>query len=262
MYRRGLPAAFAAGVAAATLRPLFAQAQTRGAGEGPRVGLVVHPDMILLDLAGPLTVFSLMMASIHLVWKTREEVKTDVGIPVQPTHSFESCPVDLDLLFVPGGLKGTTALMQDHATLDFLADRGARARYVTSVCTGALALGAAGLLRGHRATSHWYVRDLLPLFDATPVAERVVVDRNRITAGGVTAGLDFGLELCARMRGEDYARRVQLLLEYAPHPPFSAGSPESAGTTLTAEVLERRAPALAEARAAAQAAAARLGTSR
>ena len=256
MNRRQLNTALTVSIVATSLAPFVARAQTSPQRSGsigqPRVGLLVHPDMILLDLTGPLTVFSLMMAETHLVWKSREPVMTDVGIPIVPTSTFETCPADLDVLFVPGGLKGTIALMEDRTVLEFLADRGSRARFVTSVCTGALALGAAGLLRGYRATSHWYVRDLLPLLGATAVPDRVAVDRNRITGGGVTAGIDFGLTLCGLMRGDDYAKRVQLVLEYQPAPPFNAGRPETAGQTITSEVLARRAPLIAAAKAAAE----------
>ncbi len=122
--------------------------------------------MVLLDLVSPQTVFSLLMAEVHLVGKERKAMRTDLGIPITPTVTYADCPADLDVLFVPGGLWGSVALMDDGATLEFLADRGRRARYVTSVCTGSLLLGAAGLLNGYRATSHWYVRDLLPLMGA------------------------------------------------------------------------------------------------
>jgi transcriptional regulator GlxA family with amidase domain len=149
--------------------------------------------------------------------------------------------------------------MDDREVLDFLASWGGTARYVTSVCTGSLLLGAAGLLRGYRATSHWYVRDLLPLMGATATPDRVVVDRNRLTGGGVTAGLDFGLTLVAALRGEDLARRVQLVLEYDPRPPYAAGSPETAGPSAAADVRRRRAAVLEDARQAALRARARLG---
>jgi cyclohexyl-isocyanide hydratase len=260
MNRRELALALGSVAVAARggLRPaLAAQAVEQSGGAAmsnsprPKVGMLVYPDMVLLDLVGPQTMLSMTMAEIHLVWKSLDPVVTDVGLPVTATATFATCPADLDVLVVPGGLKGTVALMQDKAVLAFLADRGSRARYVTSVCTGSLALGAAGLLDGYRATSHWYVRDLLPLMGATVVKDRVVVDRNRITGGGVTAGLDFGLTLAAALKGDDYARRIQLLLEYAPKPPFDAGEPETAGETLVHEVLERRLPLIAEARRAA-----------
>ncbi len=216
-----------------------------------RIAMLVHPDMILLDLVGPQTILSILRGEIHLVWKDRVPVRTDVGITVQPATTFADCPSDLDVLFVPGGLKGSVALMNDGDVLGFLADRGARARYVTSVCTGSLVIAAAGLLRGYRATSHWYVRDLLPRMGAIVAEDRVVIDRNRVTGGGVTAGLDFGLTLAALLRTEEDARRIQLLLEYDPHPPFAAGSPAEAGPTLASDVRARRGPILAAAAAAA-----------
>lgn len=215
---------------------------------GPTIGMLVYDDMILMDLNGPQTVLSIIMANVLLVSKTVAPVRTDVGVLLQPTATFENCPRDLDVLFVPGGLKGTIACMGDREVLDFLADRGQRARYVTSVCTGSLVLGAAGLLRGYRATSHWYVRDLLPLMGSTVDPSRVVEDRNRLTGAGVTAGIDFGLTLAARLTSEDRAKMVQLLIEYDPHPPFNAGSPEAAGSALAESIRARRAPLIEEAR--------------
>lgn len=221
-------------------------------GAATQVAMVIHPAFIPLDLFGPQAVFALLgNVNVHLVWKSRETVVAATGIPIQPTITFTECPKDLDILFVPGGLEGGTAIMNDAEVIDFLADRGQRATYVTSVCTGSLLLGAAGLLRGYRATSHWTVRDLLPLFGAKAVAQRVVTDRNRITAGGVTAGIDFGLQVAARLRSEEYAKMLQLMLEYDPQPPFQAGSPDGAGGDLTRQVRERRAPAVESARQAA-----------
>jgi cyclohexyl-isocyanide hydratase len=141
------------------------------------------------------------------------------------------------VLFVPGGT-GAIAPMRDQETLAFLSDRGARASYVTSVCTGALVLGAAGLLKGYRATTHWSVLQVLARFGATSVRDRVVKDRNRVTGGGVTAGLDFGLAMVAIMRDRFYAQTVQLLLEYDPKPPFHAGSPLSAPDSVVAQVRD------------------------
>jgi cyclohexyl-isocyanide hydratase len=164
--------------------------------------------------------------------------------------TFAECPMELDVLFVPGGLEGTAALMDDLEVLNFLATRGTRSRFVSSVCTGSLLLGAAGLLRGYDATSHWSVRDLLALMGANVKAERVVRDRNRLTGGGVTAGIDFGLELACELRGEEYARLIQLALEYNPQPPFAAGTPRQAGSALTQRLLEIRAPAIAAVKAA------------
>lgn len=225
----------------------------------PKIGMLIYPGMILQDLVGPQTVFSILQADIRLVWKDRKPVMTDVGIALTANDTFDTCPPELDVLFVPGGLGGSIACMKDAEVTGFLASRGARARYVTSVCTGSLVLAAAGLLRGYQATSHWYVRDLLPLMGATLRAERVVEDRNRFTAGGVTSGIDFGLTLAARLSNDDTARRIQLLIEYDPKPPFAAGSPEGAGPALTQEILQRRAPLIALARKEAEIAKERLG---
>jgi len=251
---------FNAVLAAASLAGLFAapaMAQ-QGATAKPVIGMLVHPDMILLDLAGPLTVFSILQADVHLIGKTRQPVMTDAGLPVTPSDSFDSAPSALDVLFVPGGLKGTVDGMKDQATIDFLKDRGARARFVTSVCTGSLLLGSAGLLKGYQATSHWYVRELLPLLGATLRKERVVADRNRITAAGVTAGLDFALTIATQLADEESAKRIQLVLEYDPKPPYDAGSPEHAGTALSEGILKRRGALIAEAEAAARSAGARI----
>jgi cyclohexyl-isocyanide hydratase len=235
-----------------------ANAEMKVTGPAPTFVMLIYPRMILQDLVGPLTVFNLTMGKIHLVWKDKTPVITDVGISVTATHTFEDCPRTADVLFVPGGLGGTTELLDDEATLSFLRELGGTARYVTSVCTGSLALGAAGLLRGKKATSHWYAKHMLPLFGAIPTAGRVVEDGNVITAGGVTAGIDFGLILSARLRGEEWAKRTQLTLEYDPQPPFVGGTPEKAGEEATQDILRVRAPALATARAAAERAGARL----
>ncbi|PCJ42964.1 MAG: thiamine biosynthesis protein ThiJ [SAR86 cluster bacterium] len=215
----------------------------------PIIAMLVHPKMVMQDLVGPMTVFNIMGAEIHLVWKNLDSVSTDLGISVTPTTTFEDTPQDLDVLFVPGGLGGSIDLMQDKAVLDFLSDRGETATYVTSVCTGSLLLGAAGLLKGYRATSHWYTRDHLALMGATPVNERVVQDRNRITGGGVTAGIDFGLTLAALLKSEEDAKRYQLLMEYAPAPPFNAGTPETAPTATYDRIVAERGPFIEQARA-------------
>lgn len=230
-------------------------------GPPQQIAMLVHPAFVPLDLFGPHAVFAMLgNVKVHLVWKTRDPVVAATGVPIQPTTTLAECPKDLDILFVPGGLEGSTALMSDAEVLDFLADRGQRARYVTSVCTGSLVLGAAGLLRGYRATSHWTVCDLLPLFGAEPVTQRVVEDRNRITGGGVTAGIDFGLHLAAKLRDKHYAEMLQLVLEYNPQPPFHAGSPAGAGEALVAHVQKMRAPAVEAARQAALAVQKRLAT--
>lgn len=191
-----------------------------------QIAMLLYPQFTALDLVGPQYMLAnLMGAKVHLVAKSREPVTSDTGISIVPSATFAECPADLSILFVPGGTQGTLDAMQDEETQAFLADRGSRAKYVTSVCTGSLVLGAAGLLTGYRATSHWVTRPLLARFGATPVNARVVRDRNRITGAGVTAGLDFGLSLVHDLRDRDYAESVQLLAEYDPQPPFNAGSP-------------------------------------
>lgn len=207
-----------------------AQAQTPTASGGAeKIAMILYPGMTALDLVGPhYALGSMAGAKVQLVAATAGQVVCDRGMSLFASSGFADVPDDLDVLFVPGGGPGTVAAMQDAALLEFLADRGRRARFVTSVCTGSLVLGAAGLLKGYRATSHWAFRDaVLPLLGATPVNQRFVVDRNRITAGGVTAGIDFGLRLAAQFRGEPAARAIQLTGEYDPDPPF-AGSPEKA----------------------------------
>lgn len=193
------------------------------------IAMLIYPGMTALDLIAPQQVFGyLPSVNIELVAKTNAPIKTDTGITIQPTQTFSECAAPVDILFIGGGSAGTVALMTDDETLDFLASRATIARLVTSVCTGSMVLGAAGLLRGYKATSHWSVRDLLPQLGAELVVNRVVHDRNRITAGGVTAGIDFGLRVAAQLRGEDYARFLTLALEYDPQPPYGPGKPESA----------------------------------
>ncbi|WP_424185305.1 DJ-1/PfpI family protein [Actinokineospora sp. G85] len=196
------------------------------APDRPVAAMLLYPGLTNLDLVGPHAVWSWTM-DVHLVWKDLDPVETDSGMKILPTTTLASCPADVDILFVPGGA-GTSAAMADPEVLDFLADRGSRASYVTSVCTGSLVLAAAGLLRGYRAGTHWAFREHLAPMGAECVAERVVVDRNRVTGGGVTAGIDFGLTVLAEILGQDRARFAQLLLEYDPAPPFDAGTPEKA----------------------------------
>jgi len=206
-----------------------------------QVGMLLYPQLTLLDLIGPQTVLA-GHAKIHLLWKSRDMIRSDSGVGVQPTATLSECPQDLDVLFVPGG-PGMIPVMKDAEVLAFLADRGARAKYVTSVCTGSIVLGAAGLLRGYKASSHWAFTELLPLFGAEIAEGRVVTDRNRITGGGVTAGIDFGLVLLSKLRGDDAAKITQLAMEYDPQPPFHAGSPKGAGAALTQQLLASLEPA-------------------
>jgi cyclohexyl-isocyanide hydratase len=188
------------------------------------IGILIFPQATQLDFGGPYEVFNRMKnVEVHLVWKTIEPVPCGKNFTVLPSVDFAACP-PLDVLCVPGGM-GQHALMQDDAVLDWVARQGETARYVTGVCTGSLILGAAGLLRGYRAATHWASMELLGLTGAIPTAERVVVDRNRITGGGVTAGIDFALTLAAIIDGEAAAKKIQLWLEYDPAPPFDAGHP-------------------------------------
>ncbi len=183
------------------------------------IGFVFYPGMTQLDVTGPFEVLArLPNARVHLLWKRIEPITSDVGLTVMPTTTFEDCPV-LDVLCVGGG-PGQVAFMDDDEMLEFLARSGSTAGYVTSVCAGSLLLAAAGLLPGYRTACHWLFREQVALLGAVPDDSRVVVDRNRISGGGVTAGIDFGFRVAAELCGNDVARRLQLFLEYDPQPPF------------------------------------------
>lgn len=222
-----------------------------------RVGFLLFPNITQLDLTGPWEVLSRLPGrEMHLVWKDREPVRADSGLTILPTTTFADCP-PLDLICVPGG-GGMNPLLTDRETLDFLRRMAPQAKWVTSVCTGALVLGAAGLLRGKRATTHWMSHEMLARFGAIPVAERVVVDGNVITGGGVTAGIDFGLRVLAEVAGREAAEAVQLGIEYDPHPPFDAGHPSRARAALVATAREKAAPRQAERAAQVERAAAAL----
>ncbi|HEX9322708.1 MAG TPA: DJ-1/PfpI family protein [Xanthobacteraceae bacterium] len=202
------------------------------------IGILVFPSVQQLDLTGPYEVFaSIPDAKVHLIWKDRSAITSATGLVLAPTMTFAECPA-LDVLCVPGG-GGINALLQDAEVLGFLRAQAARARYVSSVCTGSLVLGAAGLLKGRRATTHWASHDFLAKFGAIPTHGRVVRDGNLFTAGGVTAGIDFGLTVVAELLGEAQAQAVQLAHEYAPEPPFRAGTPETAPPAVLDAVKER-----------------------
>ncbi len=203
------------------------------------ITMMVYPGMTPLDLMGPLQAWSLWPGTnIQIVWKDTNPVMTDTGMALVPTHSFADAFDAPDILFVPGGATPTIALMEDEEVLEFLRQRGSKAAWKTSVCTGALLLGAAGLLTGFRATTHWVAHAMLESFGAIPVKSRWVIDGDRATGGGVTAGIDFGLALIAEIDGEDVAKTVQLAMEYDPQPPFLAGTPEQAGAELTEQVIK------------------------
>ncbi len=206
-----------------------------------QIGMIIFPGMTKLDFAGPLEVFSrLPNTNVHVLWKDLDPVITDIGTCELPSMRLSDAP-PLDLLFIGGG-EGVNPLMEDAEILDFLFERAGDAQWVTSVCTGALVLGAAGLLRGYNAATHWAAMEVLHILGANPVYERVVIDRNRITGGGVTAGLDFALTVAAQLHGETYAQGMQLAMEYDPQPPFSSGSPRTSPPELVNAIRSSLAP--------------------
>lgn len=203
-----------------------------------QLGMLLFPNLTQLDLTGPYEVFHRIPDTrVHLVWKNLSPVLSQGGMSILPTTTIADCPA-LDLVFVPGGF-GQLALQDDDEVLEFLRRQGATARWVTSVCTGSLLLGAAGLLDGYAATSHWAYVEFLEQFGARYEKKRVVVDRNRITAGGVTSGIDFGLRVAAEIGGESLAQALQLGLEYNPAPPFDSGHPDVAHPEIV-EVVRAR----------------------
>jgi cyclohexyl-isocyanide hydratase len=191
------------------------------------VGAVIYPEMDQIDFTGPFEILSrLPDSTFHVVGRQKKPIRDVQGLLLTPEHTLAEAP-QLDVLVVPGG-HGQQALMEDEAVLGFLRRQAAGARYVFSVCTGALLIGAAGLLRGVRATTHWSSFHLLPYFGAIPVDARVVVDGNVVSAAGVTAGIDGALRLAALLRGADTAQLIQISIQYAPEPPFNSGTPSSA----------------------------------
>jgi cyclohexyl-isocyanide hydratase len=203
--------------------------------------MLVFPNLTQLDLTGPYEVLCRRPgAETVLLWKSLDPVRSEHGLTIVPMATFSSCP-PLNLVLVPGGT-GINPLLEDAEVLAFLRRAAERARYIVGICTGSLVLGAAGLLRGRRAGTHWMSRDLLRAFGAEPVAERVVVDGNIITGGGVTAGIDVALAVAAEIAGRETAERIQLGIEYAPAPPFGSGSPETADPAVLAAVVARAEP--------------------
>jgi cyclohexyl-isocyanide hydratase len=194
-----------------------------------QIAMLMYPEFTAIDMVAPQYFLAgLMGAKVHLIAASLEPVKTDTGLVLVPSMTIDDCPPDLDVLFVPGGTRGTVAAMRDKSLIDWVADRGQRAKLVSSVCTGSMILAQAGLLRGKRATSHWVTRELLSHFGATPVNERVVWDGKVVTGAGVSAGIDLGIAISARLRDDTYAQAQQLLAEYAPRPPFDSGTPDTA----------------------------------
>jgi len=203
------------------------------------VGFVIFPELTQLDFTGPQQVLArLPQSAMHIIAKSAAPVSSDSGLSLVPTHTFENCP-QLDLICIPGGSTGVVRAMGDRDTIEFVQRQSRKAKYVTSVCTGAFILGAAGLLKGRRATTHWAFTELLPLLGATHEKGRVVKDGNVITAGGVTSGIDFGLRVVAEIAGETVAQTIQLGLEYDPEPPFDAGHPDRASDAVEAALFPR-----------------------
>ncbi|MEQ0582052.1 DJ-1/PfpI family protein [Pantoea dispersa] len=221
------------------------------------IGLLLFPALTQLDLTGPFEVFARAPdTKVHLIWKNLELVVSDRGMAIQPTTTFDACPA-LDIICIPGG-PGQINLMKDEEVLSFIRAQSKQAKLVTSVCTGSLVLGAAGLLEGYKATTHWASLDQLALLGAEPVNERVVRDRNRITGAGVTSGIDFALSVVSEMFGPDIAQNIQLHMEYDPAPPFDCGSPRSASEEQLKKAQQQVAPFIEKRRQATLKAAARL----
>lgn len=224
-----------------------------------RIAMLLIPNMTQLDFTGPYEMFARTPDTlVDLVWKDRNPVRSEFGLSILPTATLDESMAP-DVIFVPGG-RGMNALLTDDEVLPWLRSVAPRAKYITSVCTGALVLGAAGLLRGKRATTHWSALDMLSRFGAIAEKSRTVIDGNVITGGGVTAGIDFGLRLIAELRGEAVAQSIQLSTEYDPQPPFAAGHPDRAPAHITSALLEKMAPRQAERWAQVERAAAALST--
>ncbi len=224
MNRREAVAALSACVTAAAIAK-----EDPPAKKPTQVLMLAYPQFTLLDLVGPHSILSMVAGiQVKIVAKTKDPITTDTGVTIHPQQALKDTTEEPLIIFVPGGTSGTLRAMEDKETIEFLKSRGARATYVTSVCTGSLVLGAAGLLKGYQATTHWAAMDLLKPLGAIPITRRVVEDRNRFTGAGVTAGLDFGLRLAARLKDDKYAQNLQLAIEYDPEPPYQCGSPVSA----------------------------------
>lgn len=222
------------------------------------IGMLIFPRLTQLDMTGPYEVLArLPNTKVHLVARSMAPVKTDRGMEIVPTVTFDQCP-QLDLVMVPGG-PGQQDLMEDEVVLEFLRNQARGAKYVTSVCTGSLVLGAAGLLKGRRATCHWAAIEHLKPLGAIPVSEKVVRDGNIITGAGVTSGIDFALAVAAVLEGEETAKQIQLQIEYDPEPPFNSGSPKTASSELVALVNGRLAKLNEERRAVAERVGRKLG---
>jgi len=203
-----------------------------------QIGFLVYPDLIQLDVMGAYQALaSASNTKVHLIWKTLTPIVSNEGLILTPTVTVLNCP-PLDVICVPGGGMGQIEVMKDAEILDFLQQQSKYARYVTSVCTGSMILAAAGLLQGYKATCHWAFRDQLTMLGVEVVAQRVVIDRDRITGAGVTSGIDFGLILLGLLCGEEAAKMAELMMEYTPDPPFNAGTPETAGQEIVDSLMQ------------------------
>ncbi len=203
-----------------------------------RIGLALFPGLCQLDMTGPHEVLvRLPGARVEVVAKTSAPVITDRGLTITPDVALVDAP-QYDVFVMPGG-QGQQELMDDAGWLDFLQAQATGARVMMGVCTGALVMGAAGLLRGYQATTHWSCHDLLALLGAEPIERRVVIDRDRLTAAGVTSGIDGALALAEMLCGREVAERIQLAMEYQPEPPTLAGSPHTAPAALLADMRAR-----------------------
>ena len=223
-----------------------------------QIGLLAFEGLDQADLTGPFEVLARLPNSTTRIYaKTLDPVRDVKGLRLLPDATLAAAP-QLDVLHVPGGY-GQEALMHDEGTLEWVRRQAGGARYVLSVCTGALICGAAGLLQGCRATTHWSAFHLLPHFGAVPVDERVVIDGNMVFAAGVTAGIDGALRLAALLRGDDAARTIQLYLQYAPEPPFDSGTPAMAPPAVLEAARRSAAMITAQREATARLVAQRLG---
>ncbi|MFI2238771.1 DJ-1/PfpI family protein [Streptomyces chrestomyceticus] len=221
------------------------------------IAILVCPGYMPVDIIGFHTAFGLLPdVNLHLVWKDLDEIAGMPHFPTRATITFEDCPADLDVLYA-GAVP--PEIFEDEEVLAFLADRGSRATWVAGVCAGSLLLGAAGLLRGYRATTNFQLHDNLAHYGAVPARGNVVEDRNRITAGPATGSFEIGLRLLQAFFGDDVARKSELMMEYAPRPLFGVGTPELAGPELTEQLLARSADMGAVYARVAERAARRLG---
>lgn len=200
-----------------------------------QIAMLIYPGFTALDLIGPQYMFAgLMGAKVHIVSETLKPITSDTNITIIPTTTYDKVPDNLSVLFIPGGGESVIKALSNEKLMNFVRKKGSKAKFITSTCTGSLILAGAGLLNGYKATSHWVARDALSAGGAIPTDERVVIDRNRITGAGVTAGIDLGLTVVSLLRDDLYAQTLQLLAEYSPKPPFNAG----ASTTAPKEAVE------------------------